>query len=83
MTVQRKLHDVAIFNIQDFVEYSQLINWRLQAQNHKQLHFSMMELLLRAACHEIFEEGKQSVEARAEALTEGLMDEEDVVILMR
>ena len=53
-------------------------------QHFKQLHFTTMELLLQAACNEIFEEGKQSAEARAEALTDHTaQDEEDVVMPMR
>ena len=77
--VLRKLHNVEITNMQDFVEYCGSINWKLHAVNHKQLHFSTMELLLQAACNKIFEEGKQSGEARADALAEALSDEDDVV----
>jgi hypothetical protein len=84
MTVQQKLHDVEIFNIRDFVEYSGSINRRLQARHFKELHYTTMKLLLRAACDEIFEDGERSVVARAEALAEHTaQDEEDTAMPMR
>ena len=80
--VLQKLHDIEIVNIRDFVEYSGSINCKLHAVNHKQLHFSTMELLLRAACDKIFEQGKRSGEAHVVALAEVLSDEDDVAVLM-
>jgi hypothetical protein len=77
--VQEKLHDGEIYTVRDFIECSQLINRRLLRREHKALHFTMMELLLRAACDDIFGEGGPGAEASVEALMEqAATDNEDV-----
>ncbi len=76
-----KLNDVEIFDIRTFVEHSQTVNRRLQARCSKQLHFTTMKLLLRAACDELFEEGERvgGRPVAARPLTERTaQDEEDI-----
>jgi hypothetical protein len=68
MTVQEKLHDIKIYTVRDFIKCSQLINGRLLRREHKALHFTMMKLLLRAACDDIFGEGGPGAEASVEAV---------------
>ena len=77
-TVQQKLHDIEIFTIRDFVENLQAINRKLQKRSFRQLHFTTMNLLLVAACNEIFEEGDGNFEAAAEELADhGEPDDKD------
>ena len=78
MAVQEKLHDVEIYTVRDFVEGSQSINRRLRQREHKELHFTTMKLILRAACDDIYGEGGIGAEGSVAAVMNlALTDDED------
>ena len=57
--VYGKLNDVEVFSVRAFVEAALTVNRRLHNRGFKQLHYSTLKMMLRAACDVIFESGRR------------------------